>query len=106
MTFAASSDIKLETPASGKISCNGRCIGPPSTSKGTAKLRATSAGDLYFDARAGRSFVFKLRLYCTRGGKEVLVGAKRMTFAFAGSGFLDRKKSDLNGNGVADGKDT
>lgn len=101
----AGSDIQLVMPANGKVSCKGRCIGPPSTSRGTAKLRATSASDLYFDRRAGKSFVFRLRLYCTRNGKEVLVGAKRMTFAFNGAGFLDKRKSDLNGNGVPDGKD-
>jgi hypothetical protein len=68
-------------------------------------MRATSASDLYFDNRAGKRFVFKLKLYCTRGGKQVLVGAKRMTFAFGSDGFLDKKKSDLNGNGVPDGRE-
>jgi hypothetical protein len=98
------SDIKIVSPSK-DVQCKGRCRLGPSTHKGTTVMKATSTGDLYFDARAGKSFVFKLRLYCTRGGKEVLVGAKRMTFAFAGSGFLDKRKSDLNGNGVADGKE-
>lgn len=101
----AGSDIRLDAPANGKVSCKGRCIGPPSTARGTAKLRATSAGDLYFDERAGKSFAFRLRLYCTRNGREALVGAKRLTFSFNRAGFLDRRKSDLNGDGVPDGKD-
>jgi hypothetical protein len=105
LTAPKGSDIEIVAPTRGNVQCKGRCRLGPSTHKGTTVMRATSAGNLYFDARAGKSFVFRLKLYCTRGGKEVLVGAKRMTFAFAGSGFLDKRKSDLNGNGVADGKE-
>jgi hypothetical protein len=101
----AGSDIQVVSPKSRKVTCNGRCLGSRTPSRGTTKVKATSAGDLYFDARAGKSFAFRLRLYCTRGGKDVLVGAKRMTFAFGSGGFLDKKKSDLNGNGVPDGKE-
>lgn len=102
----AASDIKVAAPKSRNVKCAGRCTGPLSTTRGTARMEATSAKDLHFDERAGKSFPFRLRLWCTRGSREVLVGSKRMTFAFGSGGFLDKRKSDLNGNGVPDGKDT
>lgn len=101
----ARSDIRVATPKSRNVRCAGRCTGTPSTTRGTARMEATSVKDLYFDERAGKSFAFRLRLWCTRGSKEVLVGSKRMTFAFGSGGFLDKRKSDLNGDGVPDGRD-
>lgn len=92
----AGSDVKITQPTK-TVTCSVPC---ESSNSGSFRLKATSADDLDFDNRAGKSYAFRLRLSCA-GGSSV----EKITLAFGRRGFLDRKKSDLNGNGIPDGKE-
>lgn len=98
-------DLKIATPKS-SVSCTGKCNPKlPVTSDGAVLMRATSVNDLGMDQRRGKTMAFRLRLFCNRGGQEVPVGTETISLVFNGAGFLDKKKSDLNGNKIADGKE-
>jgi hypothetical protein len=92
----AGSDVKIIQPA-GPVTCTAPC---GKSTRGSFRLKASSANDLDFDNRAGKSFGFRFRVTC---GTKTSV--KTVTLAFGPRGFLDRKKSDLNANGIPDGKE-
>ena len=92
----AGTDVKI-TPKTTSFTCTGPCGG---TKTGDFRMKAISADDLDFDKRAGKQFTFHLHKKC---GKKTSV--EPITLAFGSQGFLDKKKSDLNGNGILDGKE-
>jgi hypothetical protein len=92
----AGSDVQIAQPA-GPVTCTAPC-GKSTTGK--FRLKARSVADLDFDNRAGKSFAFGFKITC---GKRTSV--KKVTLAFGPRGFLDRKQSDLNANGIPDGKE-
>lgn len=101
----AGTDIKIALPKS-SVSCTGKCNpNVATTSDGGVLMKATSVDDLDFDKRAGKSMAFRFKLFCNRKGTDVPVGTEKITLTFNGAGFLDKKKSDLNGNGRADGSE-
>lgn len=102
----AGSDIVFEAPTATDVSCAGKCDPAGATSAaGVVNVRMRSVRTLDFDNRAGKTVVFPVRRFCVRAGRNVSVGTTRIRLVFAGTGFLDKKKSDLNGNGKPDGAD-
>jgi hypothetical protein len=100
----AGTDIAIATPKQLTVTCRGRCDrGGPTSASGTVALQVTSRQTLDFDNRRGRTVVFPVRRFCVRNGREVPVGTTRVRLVFNGAGLLDKKKSDLNGNGKPDG---
>jgi hypothetical protein len=100
----AGTDIRIVSPRQPTVSCRGKCDAAGNTSAaGTVPLTVSSRETLDFDNRRGKTVVFAVRRFCVRGGKEIFVGTTRIRLAFNGAGFLDKKKSDLNGNGRPDG---
>lgn len=92
----AGSDVKITQPVKA-VTCSAPC---QASSTGSFRLKATSAADLDFDSRAGKSFGFGFRVTCGARTRT-----KTVTLAFGRAGFLDRKLSDLNANGIPDGKE-
>ncbi len=102
----AGSDVVFETPKPTDVGCAGKCDpGGATSASGVVNVKATSVKTLDFDVRAGNAVVFPIRRFCVRNGTNVSVGTTRIRLVFAGSGFLDKKRSDLNGNGKPDGAD-
>ncbi len=102
----AGSDIRIVTPANTTVTCNGKCdTGGATSASGTVTLKVTSVETLDFDNRRGQTVMFSIRRFCVRNGKDVFVGNTRLRIVFGSGGFLDKKKSDLNGNNKPDGDD-
>lgn len=102
----AGSDVKIVTPKNTTVTCNGKCDPNGNfNAAGGLPLKVTSKDDLDFDNRAGKTFVFPIQRYCVRNGKDVLLGTEKLSLVFGAGGFLDKKKSDLNGNKIADGRE-
>ncbi len=99
-------DITLTAPtAMEKVSCEGRCRPGQGIEvwRGTFRVAGTSTTSLDKDRRAGKSFEFEFKKYCLRGGKPVSAGRGFMTIAYGPHGLVNRKESDLNGDGKPDG---
>jgi hypothetical protein len=92
----AGSDVKITQPG-GAVACTAPC---GTSSTGSFRLKATSANDLDFDNRANESYGFRFQISCSGRTRT-----KTVTLAFGPRGFLDRKRSDLNANGIPDGKE-
>jgi hypothetical protein len=101
----AGSDIKVLAPKKATVTCHGQCKKISAWSDGGVRMKTNSADDLSFDSRAEKKIRFTLHFFCLHDGKKVAVGKETLTFAFGRQGYLDPKASDLNGNGVPDGKE-
>ena len=100
------SDVKIVTPKNTTITCKGKCDPNGATSaSGSVPLKVVSQNDLDFDNRAHKTFVFPIMRWCVHNGQDVPIGVEKISLVFGASGFLDKKKSDLNGNRIPDGKE-
>jgi hypothetical protein len=98
-------DLKLSAPKRA-VDCKGTCrAGEAITqSRGRFRVAGSSVESLDRDARGGKSFSFRIKRYCIRGGKRVAAGGTFMTVVYRPSGLLDLAKSDLNGDRKPDGR--
>jgi hypothetical protein len=100
-------DLKRLSPDDPTVSCAGSCATNDSKlNRGKMKFKFVSKGSFDLDKRAGKTSTFSVRKYCFGAdGTKKLVGRERIRLVFGPAGFLDRSKSDLNGNGKPDGKE-
>ncbi|MGH3129274.1 MAG: hypothetical protein ACRDNX_00485 [Gaiellaceae bacterium] len=100
----AGTDLRLTAPKKA-IGCKGTCRADQAItlSRGSFRVAGSSAASLDPEARGGKSFSFRIKRYCIRGGKRVSAGGTFMTVVYRPSGILDRAKSDLNGDRKPDG---
>jgi hypothetical protein len=92
-------DIKPSVPKQA-VDCRGNCrAGEAITqSRGRFRVAGSSIESLDRDARGGKSFSFRIKRFCIRGGKRVAAGGTFMTVVYRPSGLIDLAKSDLNGD--------
>jgi uncharacterized repeat protein (TIGR01451 family) len=82
------------------VRCNGKCAKRPT--KGTTRVSGVAKGGRFQPGkRANRRAIFSFRSFCE--GKQV--GRFTIEIQFGPTGALDRKRSDLNGNGKPDGNE-
>lgn len=100
--------LKLTTPKTLKITCDGKCSQGEAVTlnvnKGPIPVRGTSAAALDKDARGGKSFTFQFQGYCIRDGKRLRSQHTTMTVTYRPNGLVDTRASDLNGDGKPDKK--
>jgi hypothetical protein len=97
------SDIKLSQPPQ-EITCEGACsTAGPFTVTGRFKVSGSSAGSLAPTRRAGKSFQFRLKTFCVVGHAKHAEPDGVFTVVYDAKGRLDRRRSDLNGDGRPDG---
>lgn len=95
-------DLTIATPKKQPVACTGRC----GNAIGGRSIRVIghSKNDLGLKARRGKTFRFRITGYCLdAGGKAQLRSAATVRAVYDARGFVDRKKSDLNADGHADG---
>jgi hypothetical protein len=90
----------VAAPAAGKVRCRGNCA---KTTSGFQKF-VVRAGPRYGAGRRGGSGERLLRLELNRVCKSKRID-QVFLIAFSRSGAVDRRLSDLNANGIDDGKD-
>ena len=66
-------------------------------------MSGTSAGSLAPKRRAGKSFQFRLKTFCVVGHVKHAEPDGVFTVVYDAKGRVDRRKSDLNGDGRPDG---
>lgn len=103
VTPPSGTDIKVTHPRR-EITCDGRCSAAAQVGvKGSFAVRGTSAVSLAPSRRAGKSFRFRFRTYCLVGRMRTEEADGVLSVVYDARGRLDRKRSDLNGDGRPDG---
>lgn len=97
-------DLKLSAPKQA-VDCKRTCSANETItqSRGRFRVAGSSAESLDPDVRGGKSFSFRIKRYCIRGGRRVAAGGTFMTVVYRPSGLIDLAKSDLNGDRKPDG---
>ncbi len=81
------------------VTCNGKCA--KRVSKGSVRVSGSTKTKVFrTNVRAGQSYTFSFRSWCEGKPRNF-----RVLVAFNARGRLDKKASDLNGNGTIDGQE-
>ncbi len=106
ITLPGGVGAELVTPEEPSVDCQGECNpDSPTYVAGKVKLHFTAGKGLYSGARANKSIAIGIAKFCVQDEQSRPVGKERLVVAFGSRGFTDRKRSDLNGNGIKDGKE-
>ena len=81
------------------VTCKGKC-GTKKPTTGSVKFSGTAKRVLLSRVRATQGYIFRYQLFCGPGPPE----RKRLIVQFDDKGRVDKKKSDLNSDGIEDGK--
>ena len=102
-TAPVGSDIKLSQPPQ-EITCEGACsMAGPFGVTGHFKVSGTSARSLAPNRRAGKSFRFRFKTFCVAGQTKHAEPDGVFTVVYNAKGRVDKRQSDLNGDGRPDG---
>ena len=94
--------FRLTSPRNSTISCTGTCA---NTSNGMIQVAGAFPRNLgTLKQRRNKTFIFAFKTFCTQNGTRVAAGNGTLTAIYTAKGLLDKRKSDLNGDGHPDGQ--
>lgn len=99
--------LRLQSPRKIPVTCKEKCdtrdLG--TTASGSTLIHWTSGKVLDSEHRAGRELNIVVRGFCyQQDGDRVFKGSTRIKIVFGPRGLVDRRRSDLDGDGDRDGR--
>ena len=89
-------------PESSTISCTGTCA---SSSSGTIQVAGTFPRTMQtLKQRRNKTVIFAFKTFCTQNGVRIAAGNGAITVVYNAKGLLDRRKSDLDADGLPDAR--